>query len=190
MFTDKQLVEGCRSGHGEMLGLLVDRYKDDLYRFCRHLTLNAQDAEDLFQEVWVRVIRKLEKYDCERTFKAWLFQVALNLHRDRYRRWKKAQLRFWGGDASRDDFLGIRDPAPLTEETLLRSERNAELEQGLRVLSKRYLAPLVLYYYNEFSYEEIAEMLGIPVGTVKSRLNQGKKLLYTAMQQHVKEEKR
>lgn len=78
-----------------MLGLLVDRYKDDLSAVCRHLTLNAQDAEDLFQEVWVRVIRKLEKYDCERSFKAWLFQVTLNLHRDRYRRWKNSSAVFW-----------------------------------------------------------------------------------------------
>ncbi|WP_342438578.1 RNA polymerase sigma factor [Paenibacillus sp. FSL L8-0436] len=187
MITDKQLIEGCRSGRREMLGLLVDRYKDDLYRFCRHLTLNAQDAEDLFQEVWVRVIRKLEKYDCERSFKAWLFQVTVNLHRDRYRRWKKLQHRFLGVASFQADFLNIRDSSPLTEEALLRNERNAELEQGLRALSKRYLAPLVLYYYNEFSYEEIAEMLGIPVGTVKSRLNQGKKLLQTSMQ-HVKEE--
>lgn len=187
MITDKQLVEGSRSGHGEMLGLLVDRYKDDLYRFCRHLTLNAQDAEDLFQEVWVRVIRKLEKYDCERTFKAWLFQVTLNLHRDRYRRWKKLQIRFLNEGSYRADVLEIRDSAPLTEEAMLRNERNAELEQGLRSLSKKYLAPLILYYYNEFSYEEIAEMLGIPVGTVKSRLNQGKRLLQTAMR-HVKEE--
>lgn len=182
MITDKQLIEGYRTGRREMLGPLVEKYQDDLYRFCRHLTLNALDAEDLFQEVWVRVIRKLDRYDPERSFKAWLFQVTLNLHRDRYRKWKKIYGRLAGEDSCRVPWVELRDGAPLTEEQLLRNERNAYLEKGLRKLPKRYLGPLVLFYYEEFSYEEIGEMLGIPTGTVKSRLNQSKKLLQKAVE--------
>jgi RNA polymerase sigma factor (sigma-70 family) len=93
MISDRQLIEGYRSGQQEALELLVNRYKDDLYRFCCHLSLERQDAEDLFQEVWVRILRKSEKYDPERPFKAWLFQVAINLYRDRYRKWKKLRQR-------------------------------------------------------------------------------------------------
>ncbi|MNO16057.1 ECF RNA polymerase sigma factor SigW [compost metagenome] len=165
-----------------MLEPLVERYKDDLYRFCRHLTLSVLEAEDLFQEVWVRVIRKLDRYDPERSFKAWLFQVTLNIYRDSYRKWKKLYTRFAGEESCRVPFHELRDGAPLTEEQILRDERYTCLEEGLRKLPKRYLGPLVLYYYEEFSYEEIGEMLGIPVGTVKSRLNQSKKLLQKAVE--------
>ncbi|KWX75072.1 RNA polymerase sigma factor [Paenibacillus jilunlii] len=182
MITDKQLIEGYRTGRREMLELLVERYKDDLYRFCRHLTLNALEAEDLFQEVWVRVIRKLERYDPERSFKAWLFQVTLNMYRDSYRKWKKLYARLAEDKSSHVPFFELRDGSPLTEEQILQNERYAHLEEGLRKLPKRYLGPLVLYYYEEFSYEEIGEMLGIPVGTVKSRLNQSKKLLQKAVE--------
>ncbi|WP_379154487.1 RNA polymerase sigma factor [Paenibacillus sp. sgz5001063] len=187
MITDKQLIEGYLTGRQEMLGPLVERYQDDLYRFCRHLSLNAPDAEDLFQEVWVRVIRKLGRYDPERSFKAWLFKLTLNLHRDSYRKWKKLYERLAGGENSRVPWAELRDGAPLTEEQLLQNERNACLEKGLRKLPKRYLGPLVLFYYEEFSYEEIGEMLGIPTGTVKSRLNQSKKLLQKAVEPWMEE---
>lgn len=178
MISDKQLVERICEGRPEELEPLIGRYKDDLYRFCRHLTLNSADAEDLFQDVWVRVIRKLHRYDCERPFKAWLFQVTLNLYRDSYRNWKKRwRLMVLEPGAADATLLRIKDTAPLMEEKLLQREERAELEICLRRLPKRYLAPLTLYYYEEFSYEEIAYMLDIPLGTVKSRLNQGKKLL-------------
>lgn len=184
MISDRQLIAGYKSGQQEALELLIDRYKDDLYRFCCHLSLDRQDAEDLFQEVWVRILRKLAHYDPERPFKAWLFQVTLNLYRDRYRKWKKLRERItmvWSPEPS--GFMEIRDTAPLTEEYLLRKEQDLYVEQCLRSLPKRYLAPLILYYYEEFSYESIGEMLGVPLGTVKSRLNQGKKLLKKAMEE-------
>lgn len=182
MMTDQQLVEGCKSGQPQHLELLIARYRDDLYRFCRHLTLNRQDAEDLFQEVWVRVIRRLEKYNTERPFKPWLFQVAFNLYRDHYRKWKSVYA-LWNWLSSDAELVQLRDPAPSAEEHMLQREEHRQLEACLRGLPARYLAPLVLYYYEEFSYEGIAEVLGVPVGTVKSRLNQGKKLLHSLMKE-------
>ncbi|WP_054941609.1 RNA polymerase sigma factor [Paenibacillus ihuae] len=184
MISDRQLIEGYKSGEKQALEHLINKYKDDLFRFCCHLSLEKQEAEDLFQEVWVRVFRKLEKYDPERPFKAWLFQVTINLHRDRYRKWKKLRERLmtaWNYEDS--EFTETRDASPLTEEYLLKKEQYLYLEQCLRSLPKRYLAPLILYYYEEFSYESIGEILGVPLGTVKSRLNQGKKLLKTTMKE-------
>lgn len=184
MISDRQLIEGYNSGHQEALELLINRYKDDLYRFCCHLSLERQDAEDLFQEVWVRILRKLEQYDPERPFKAWLFQVAINLYRDRYRKWKNLRERLtiaWTYEHS--GYTEIRDTALLTEEYLLQKEQFLYLEECLRSLPKRYLAPLILYYYEEFSYESIGEILDVPLGTVKSRLNQGKKLLKATMKE-------
>ncbi|WP_054942559.1 RNA polymerase sigma factor [Paenibacillus ihuae] len=184
MISDRQLIEGYKSGKQEDFELLINRYKDDLYRFCCHLSLDRQEAEDLFQEVWVRIFRKLGMYDPERPFKAWLFQVTINLHRDRYRKLKRLRERLtfaWSSEHS--GFTEISDSAPLTEEYLLRKEQDLYLEQCLRNLPKRYLAPLILYYYEEFSYESIGEILGVPLGTVKSRLNQGKKLLKAKMEE-------
>lgn len=184
MISDRQLIEGYKSGKQEDFELLINRYKDDLYRFCCHLSMDRQDAEDLFQEVWVRIFRKLEMYDLERPFKAWMFQVTINLHRDRSRKLKRLRERLtfaWSSEHS--GFTEISDNAPLTEEYLLRKEQDLYLEQCLRSLPKRYLAPLILYYYEEFSYESIGEILGVPLGTVKSRLNQGKKLLKATMEE-------
>lgn len=140
MMTDQQLVEGCKSGQPQHLEQLIARYRDDLYRFCRHLTLNRQDAEDLFQEVWVRVIRKLEKYNAERPFKPWLFQVAFNLYRDHYRKWKSVYA-LWNWLSSDAELVQLRDPEPSAEENLLRSEEHRQLEECLRGLPARYLAP-------------------------------------------------
>lgn len=182
MISDRQLIESYRSGQQEALEHLINRYRDSLFRFCYHLSLEKQEAEDLFQEVWVRVLRKLEKYDPERPFKAWLFQVTLNIHKDRYRKWKKLRERLtlaWADESSR--FKETRDAAPLTEDFLMKKEEVLYLERCLRTLPKRYLAPLILFYYEEFSYESIGEVLDVPLGTVKSRLNQGKKLLKAAM---------
>jgi RNA polymerase sigma-70 factor (ECF subfamily) len=182
MLSDKQLVELYRSGHQESLTCLIEVYRDDLYKFCRHLTLNLQDAEDLFQEVWMRVIRKLEMYDPERPFKNWLFKVTFNIYQDRYRKWKKVyRLLTMEGSLFNTPIARIEDTAPPVEDRLLKDERFGQLEQCLRKLPKKYLTPLILYYYDDFSYESIAEMLAIPMGTVKSRLNQGKKLLATNM---------
>ncbi|AIQ48480.1 hypothetical protein R70723_23105 [Paenibacillus sp. FSL R7-0273] len=188
MISDRQLVDSYRSGQQAALAQLIDRYRDDLFRFCCHLSLDRQEAEDLFQEVWVRVLRKLEKYDPERPFKAWLFQVAVNIHKDRYRKWKKLRERLtlaWMDDNSR--MKEPRDASPLTEDFLVKKEEVLYLEQCLRTLPKRYLAPLILFYYEEFSYESIGEVLDVPLGTVKSRLNQGKKLLKAAMGERVYE---
>lgn len=122
------------------------------------------------------------KYDAERPFKPWLFQVAFNMYRDRYRKWKSVYA-LWTWLSSDAELIHIRDPAPLAEEDLLRHEEHRLLEECLRSLPKRYLAPLVMYYYEEFSYEGIAEVLGVPLGTVKSRLNHGKKLLHKLMKE-------
>lgn len=184
MLSDKQLVELYRSGHQESLTCLIELYRDDLYKFCRHLTLNPQDAEDLFQEVWLRIIRKLEKYDSEKPFKTWLFKVTINLYRDRYRKWRKA-FSLFSTEVSRvtSTILQVEDNTPPVEDRLLCDERYGQLEQCLRQLPKRYLTPLILYYYEDCSYESIADLLGIPIGTVKSRLNQGKKILGKSMKE-------
>ncbi|MNY13141.1 ECF RNA polymerase sigma factor SigW [compost metagenome] len=132
----------------------------------------------------MRILRKLEKYDPERSFKAWLFQVAINLYRDHYRKWRNLRERLtiaWTYEHS--GFTEIRDTALLTEEYLIQKEQFLYLEECLRSLPKCYLAPLILYYYEEFSYESIGEILDVPLGTVKSRLNQGKKLLKATMKE-------
>lgn len=184
MLSDKQLVELYRSGHQESLTSLIEVYRNDLYKFCRHLTLNSQDAEDLFQEVWLRIIRKLEKYDAEKPFKTWLFKVTINLYRDRYRKWRKVYT-LVSTEVSyvSSHMLQVKDNNPPVEDRLLSDERYGQLEHCLRQLPKRYLTPLILYYYEDYNYEGIAELMGIPMGTVKSRLNQGKKMLGKLMKE-------
>lgn len=145
-----------QAGDSEALAALIERYHGPLYAF---LWRRAGDgADDLFQESWIRVSRARDRFDRSRRFSTWLFQIANNLCRDRFRR---------GGTAARARAVLAEAPAPDAEDPSLR----IDLARRLAALPERLREVLVLRYYRDLGESEIAELLGIPAGTVKSRLH-------------------
>ena len=155
--TDEELMVQLQAGSERALETLLERWRAPLFGFLLRRT-SLGDADDLFQETWLRVVRARRRFDPRRRFSTWLFQIANNLCRDRFRR---------GGAAARGHAALAQVPAPAPPDPSLR----IDIARRLSALPERLREVLVLRYYRDLGESEIAELLGIPAGTVKSRLH-------------------
>jgi len=132
------------------------------------LARDKETAGDAFQDTWVKAMKNIQRYDPQRDFLKWLFTIATNLQRDRWRRIKRWALLYQG-------LQNHQGPTP--EEIVQHRQDSDMLYSCLGTLSEKQRIPIVLHYIEGFSQDEVAELLRIPVGTVKSRLHHGKKRL-------------
>lgn len=161
-----------RRGDSEALATLMARYQNRIYRYLLRLVRQPADAEDLFQQTWIRVAEKIRSFDTSRSFDAWLFTLARNLAFDHLRRMRPSSLDEPADPEASQDTLVSRLPSagagPL--EQLLARERAGRLAQALENLPLSYREVLTLRFEEEMKIEEIALVLSTPVATVKSRL--------------------
>jgi RNA polymerase sigma-70 factor (ECF subfamily) len=161
-----------RRGDPDALSTLMARYQHRIYRYLLRLVRQPADAEDLFQQTWIRVAEKIRSFDTSRNFDAWLFALARNLALDHLRRRRPSSLEESPrGDSPEDTMvsrLSSADPGPF--EQLLARERAGRLAVALEILPLNYREVLTLRFEEEMKIEEIAQVLATPVATVKSRL--------------------
>jgi len=155
---------------------IVEDHSARVYRLAYRLTGNAHDAEDLTQEVFVRVFRSLHTYT-PGTFEGWLHRITTNLFLDSARR--KSRIRF---DALPDD-ADNRLPSPVVapDAAYLNQTFDADIEAALASLSPDFRAAVVLCDVEGLSYEEIADVLDLKMGTVRSRIHRGRAMLRSAL---------
>jgi RNA polymerase sigma-70 factor, ECF subfamily len=165
-------VTQLRRGDLDALTALMARYQNRLYRYLLRLVREPAEAEDLFQQCWLRVMEKIRSYDPSRNFDSWLFTVARNLALDHLRRVRPRSL---DEPALKDpsseslaDRLPSREILPL--DRILEIERSGKLAAALLDLPASYREVLSLRFEEEMKIEEIAEILGAPLSTVKTRL--------------------
>jgi RNA polymerase sigma factor (sigma-70 family) len=153
---------------------VVARHSTRVHRHALRLTGNRADADDLTQDVFVRVFRSLDSYTSG-TFEGWLHRITTNLFLDQVRR--KAKLRF---DPLGDnhDRLGT---APAVHELVLQRSFDADVEEALSALPAEFRAPVLLADVDGLSYEEVADVLGLKLGTVRSRIHRGRSRLRRAL---------
>jgi RNA polymerase sigma-70 factor (ECF subfamily) len=165
-------VERLRHGDLDALSSLIERYQDRLYRFLVRLVHEPATAEDMFQQTWLRVAERVKTYDRERSFENWLFTVARNIAFDHLRRYRPESLdeSLPSGD-SRLDILASESPGGI--EAVLAGERAALLSAALQTLPLIFREVLALRFEQDLKLEEIAQVLAIPLSTVKSRLRRG-----------------
>ncbi len=159
MRSDEDLMAAVASGDEAALETLIDRYAAILHAYLLRLSGNRDDAEELLQETWVRIARSAKRFDTARRFRSWIYGIASNLARDLFRR------RMTKDRALRE--IAVNPPAATGADPAERGElreRMAELPENMR-------AVLLLRYYEGMSEAEMAEILDIPRGTVKSRLH-------------------
>ena len=154
---------------------IVRAHSERVYRLAYRLTGDRHDAEDLTQEVFVRVFRSLDSYT-PGTFEGWLHRITTNLFLDAARR--KAKIRFEALPENADRLAG---PAPSPEAVYADRHLDGELEKALAKLPPEFRAAVVLCDVEQLSYEEIAATLGIKLGTVRSRIHRGRSLLRAAL---------
>ena len=161
-----------RRGDPDALGALMARYQNRIYRYLLRLVRQPADADDLFQQTWLRVAEKIRSFDTSRDFDAWLFTLARNLAFDHLRRIRPQSLDEPSRDDAPEDTMIARmatgDPGPF--EQLLATERAQHLAAALENLPLTYREVLSLRFEEEMKLEEIAAVLSAPLSTVKSRL--------------------
>ncbi len=167
--TDAQLIAAYRSGDDAALNALVLRYLPLVFRFGYRLTGNAQDAEDVAQATFVKVWRYLKRYRSDASFKAWLFSIARNCAFDVLR--KRRDISFSSFEnADGDNALvdSLTDPEPLPDELVARAQDANTLESLLSQLPLSQRTVLLLCYQEQLTFEEISQVIGQPLNTVKS----------------------
>ena len=157
MATDEELITAVANGDGRALEELCRRYQRGLHQFIFRHT-GGRDVDDLYQETWLRVVRAARRFDPSRRFSTWLFQIAVNLCRDWHRRPPPEPVDPAGVEQA------LPDPAAATGAAIDAARLLAALPEAQRSV-------VVLRYYHDLPEEEVAEILGCPRGTVKSRLH-------------------
>jgi RNA polymerase sigma-70 factor, ECF subfamily len=170
-------VAQLRQGDLDALTALLTRYQNRLYRYLLRMLRNQAEAEDLFQQTWVRVAEKIRRYDPSRNFEPWLFALARNLAIDHLRRVRPESLDepIVGSDSETRETPAARlaSAEPPVLDGILQRERSSRLHDALDTLQVSYREVLTLRFEEEMKLEEIAEVLDVPLSTVKTRLRRG-----------------
>jgi RNA polymerase sigma-70 factor (ECF subfamily) len=145
----------------------VRRYQDRLYPTVFRLTGCAEDALDLLQEAFLRAFQKLDRFNGESSFYTWVYRIAINLALSNLRKRRHAST---GTPIDPPDDRGGDDPA----RSLMQAERDEQIQQALDALAPDHRTIVVMKEFDDLRYEEIGAILGIPVGTVRSRLHRAR----------------
>jgi RNA polymerase sigma-70 factor (ECF subfamily) len=181
---DLSLVRRSLAGDEGAFRRLVEKYQRAVYNIAWRMVRNEEDAWDLVQEIFLRVYRGLASYDQKRPFSTWLYRVASNLCIDHLRRRRLQTVSIHPREEGRErsEDLALADPGPLPDR-LHEIHRLAErVDALLERLSPMYRVILHLRYREQLSYEELAEVLEIPLGTVKARLHRAHETLRRLLQ--------
>lgn len=164
--TDAHLIGRIVAGDADAVRPLIERYQRPLAALLQRTLGATPDVDDVFQETWIRVVRSAHRYDPEQRFSAWLFAIAWNVMKDR-----------WSRRVHVDDVdlaaMPAADRSP--EERALEAERARRVRGLVAQLPERLAQTVLLRFFEELSEKEVAARLGIPVGTVKSRIHDGLK---------------
>jgi RNA polymerase sigma-70 factor (ECF subfamily) len=183
---DRELIQRCLRGDRRAYRALVDRYQDPVFSFCLRMIRNPAQAEDIAQEAFVRTLTRLDQYDPRYSFSAWLFKIAANLCIDHLRKAKRIaySLDDDGVDGEGPRRRELAGPGPDPTQAVLAKERLRLLNEAVDALPEHYRVILLLRHQEELSYEEIASVLDLPIGTVKIRIHRAREQVKRRLDQH------
>lgn len=176
--TDEQIISRVRGGETRMFGELVQRYQDPVFGMALRFVGGRGDAEDVAQEVFLRVYRGLDGFKGDAKFSTWLYRITFNLCADWLRRNRRTDRRA----ATIEEAAEIADGRVNLEEGMLETEKRDKVRRALDSLDERYRSVVVLLYYQKMSYEQIAAVLALPVKTVETRLYRARKMLRESLE--------
>jgi len=172
--SDEQLIEMFCSGDQKAFSQLIKRYEKELYNFLAKFIGSASLAEDVFQEVFLQVHLSADKFQTDRRFRPWLYTIASNKARDALRRRaRRPALQLTANEQSSEmdlwNHLFYEETTP--QDLLEQKQTKQQVRKTVEELPDHLREILILAYFNQHSYKEMAEVLNIPLGTVKSRLH-------------------
>ena len=177
--ADLKLIRRCKLGEEAAFQAVLDRYRGAIYNLCWRMTRNDEDARDLGQEIFIKVFTLLDRYDEQYAFSSWLFRIATNHCIDHLRRQRLRMLSLERDGGTEDDEAEMQIPAdgPEPDVVLQRREALDKLEEVIADLPPHYRVITLLRHDQQLSYEEIAETLQLPLGTVKARIHRARNMI-------------
>lgn len=174
--TDEELAAAVQKGDKEQFGLLVGRYEKKLFRYGRRFLSQKENVEDVVQEVFIKTYQAIQSFDISQRFSPWIYRIAHNMFVNAIKKNSRTPLSFIDFDTL--------IAHPVYEETTISDEERAimrkMIDRGLEHLSPAYREILILYYLEELTYKEIADIIRVPIGTVGIRLKRSRDALKKA----------
>lgn len=170
--SDEEMVELVRSKDQELYRELVRRFQNKLLRYANYLVRDGEPAADVVQEAFIKAFVNLQSFNTQKKFSSWIYRIVHN-EAINYLKKSKKVTPFTGREWLPDKIKSSTD----LENDFLKEEEKETVRFGLEKLPLKYREPLALFYFEEKSYEEISDILRLPVGTVGTRISRGKGLL-------------
>jgi len=172
-YKDEEIVKKAQEGDAEVFGIIVDRYEDKLLRYGRRFLSDHDDVADLVQDIFLKTYINIKNFDTELRFSPWIYRIAHNEFVNALKKKTKSPLSFFNVD--------VLFPHPVSDENegdrIDKEILKQTFEKFLNTLNIKYREPIILFYFEDMGYQEIADVLRIPVSTVGVRIARGKKIL-------------
>ena len=176
-WTDEELVARAKGGDADSFNQLVLRWERPIYALAYRVIGREEDARDVCQETFLRAFRALPGFKGEAKFSSWLYRIALNLCRDWIRRQRRAPTVQMPEGVDPIEVAGEGGPVESIEELVARRELSAVVEEAMALLPEEQRTAVILKEYHGMTFQEIADLQGCPLSTVKTRLYQGLSVL-------------
>jgi RNA polymerase sigma-70 factor (ECF subfamily) len=168
--SEAALIDRCRKQDVDAFGKFVDAYQNRVFGFVRRMVNNPEDAADITQEVFIKAFQNFARFDARSSVRTWLFRIAYHLCVDRSRKVDRTPVHIALSGAEEGEEIDVADNRWQPDTIAMDSELYAVVEEGIKSMSEKLRSVLLLHDREDMPYDEIAGMLGVPVGTVKSRL--------------------
>jgi RNA polymerase sigma-70 factor (ECF subfamily) len=179
--TDESLAQMVQGGSHQAFEILIERFGEKMTRYAKRFFSDKEDVEDLVQDVFLKVYVNINSYDAKQRFSPWIYRIAHNTFVNKIA-WKSIR-KLVSIDADEIFAPTLVAPENVERESIRREERE-QMEVHLEKLDRKYKDPLLLFFYEELSYEEIADILKIPTNTVGIRILRGKEKLKKILTQN------
>jgi len=168
MDEDKKIIEDFLEGDEDSFNTLVNRYLKPIYNFLFQFVRDTAVSDDLTQETFIKAWKNMKKFDKERSFKTWIFTIAKNTAYDYFKKKKTIPFSNFFDENGNNKLENMSDGNILPDEILNRKDIAKEMDEKLKEIPKKYQIILTLRYKEDFSLQEISEILKVPYNTIKS----------------------
>jgi RNA polymerase sigma-70 factor, ECF subfamily len=187
--SDHALIEATKSGDEAAFAEIVDRYRNPITNYLYRFLNDYEEAVDLAQETFVRVYFAIDRYHTQFAFSTYIYRIATNLAISEIRRRKRRRLLSLTGlfQSEADEAVEFQPPdqKPLADTVLVDEERDQTIARAIAALPEKYRVPILLRDIEGRSYDEVAEIMGLGLGTTKSRISRARALLKEKLQHYM-----
>jgi RNA polymerase sigma-70 factor, ECF subfamily len=172
--SDEEIARFVQSGKIEFFDILMTRYEKKMQNYARNFLSDKDDINDVLQEVFIKTYKNIKSFDAGRKFSSWLYRIAHNEFVNALKKRSKRPLPLFDLDVFFPQYAKEKDSLP---DQIDRKEMKETVEKFLSKIDAKYREPIMLFYIEELSYKEIADVMQIPVSTVGIRIKRGKDLI-------------